>query len=133
MWVMEENKKWGIVSFSSLIDGFEALGDNYGQKSLHFNAAAAMFLLATDEERENWVGMVERARRQHGTSTMLERIRALSGAAPTEPAAAPTLAQNIARGMAGKPPLTAPLEPPQKVPRLNGRERRPQQKGGSAA
>lgn len=88
MWVMEENKKWSVVAFDSLKDELSGRSGNYGELSLHFNAAIAMFLLADDGVREHWIGLIERAKRTKDDRTILERVKAFAQTPPASTSAA---------------------------------------------
>lgn len=76
---MDKNKTWSISSFESLREQLFALGTDYSRKSLHANAAILAFLLASEEEREEMIGLVEKARRAAGSGTIWEKANRLMG------------------------------------------------------
>lgn len=109
--VMEELKKYSVTTYDSFKAAVEELGGAYGQLSLHWNAAVAMFLLATDEEREKWVALIEKARRAKGEEPMLHRLKTITGVTATPPVSTPAepegdtkLKAAADKGLRGSPP-----------------------------
>jgi len=75
---MDKNKNHGtqfMESFRAELAGKKPL---YGNINTQLNAALAMWLCATDEDRERWLGMFQRAYRQRGARTVLDVVRELN-------------------------------------------------------
>lgn len=72
---MEKQGKYSVTTFESFKD---ALKGSYGDMSLKWNAALAMFLTADPEEQEAWIQRLITAKRTAGSKTTLERVRELA-------------------------------------------------------
>lgn len=72
---MEKQGKYSITTFESFKN---ALKGSYGDMSLRWNAALAMFLTADPDEQEAWIQRLIAAKRTAGGQTTLERVRALA-------------------------------------------------------
>lgn len=72
---MEKQGKYSVTTFESFK---RALKGSYGDMSLKWNAALAMFLTSDPGEQEAWIQRLIAAKRTAGAKTTLERVRELS-------------------------------------------------------
>lgn len=84
MWVMERKNNYGIACFISIGDPLYGFDGEYGERTTNLNAATAMFLMATDKERERWIELLDRARRMKDDRTIFERLKLLTSPAAVQ-------------------------------------------------
>jgi hypothetical protein len=77
--LMEKQGKYSVTTFESFKN---ELKGSYGDMSLKWNAALAMFLSADPDEQEVWIQRLIAAKRTAGSKTTLERVRELADSTP---------------------------------------------------